>query len=54
MDHLYRENGERNIYSSYNQTRACVECSPNQSKNIIGYRIFHGAIDETLKIQEKC
>ena len=27
------DNGARNIYSNYNQTRAYVECSPNQSKN---------------------
>ena len=33
MDHQYRENGARNIYSNYNQMRAFVECSPNQSKN---------------------
>ena len=32
MDHQYRENGARNIYSNYNQMRAHVECSPNQSK----------------------
>ena len=35
MDHPYRENGARNIYSNYNQTGAYVECSPNQSKNYI-------------------
>ena len=29
----HRENGARNIYSNYNQMRAYVECSPNQSKN---------------------
>ena len=33
MDHQYRENGASNIYSNYNQMRAYVECSPNQSKN---------------------
>ena len=33
MDYQYRENGARNIYSNYNQMRAYVECSPNQSKN---------------------
>ena len=33
MDHQYRENGARNIYSNYNQMRACVECSSNQLKN---------------------
>ena len=54
MDHQYGENGERNIYSNHNQMRANVECSPNQSKEIIPYRPFHRAIDETLKIPEKC
>ena len=33
MDRQYRENGARNVYSNYNQMRADVECSPNQSKN---------------------
>ena len=33
MDHEYREKGARNIYPSYNQIRAYVECSPNQSNN---------------------
>ena len=32
MDSQYRENSARNIYSNYNQMRAYVECSPNQSK----------------------
>ena len=32
MDRQYRENGARNRYSNYNQTRAYVKCSPNQSK----------------------
>ena len=32
MDHQYRENRARNIHSNHNQTRANVECSPNQSK----------------------
>ena len=32
MDHQYRENGVRTICSNYNQMRACVECSPDQSK----------------------
>ena len=31
MDYQYRENGVRNMYSSYNQMRAHVECSPNQN-----------------------
>ena len=32
MDRHYRENGTRNIYSNYNQMKAYVDCSPNQSK----------------------
>ena len=32
MDHQYRENGARNIYSNHNQVRAYVECSPDPSK----------------------
>ena len=34
MDHQYRENGARNTYSNYNQMRAYVECSLNQSKEL--------------------
>ena len=34
MDHQYRENGVRNMYSNYNQMRAYVECSPSQSKKL--------------------
>ena len=30
MDHQYKENGSRNIYSNNNQVRAYVERSPNQ------------------------
>ena len=52
MDHQYKENDARNIYSNYNQMRAYVECSPNQSKKIIPYQPFHQAIDETLRIPE--
>ena len=33
MDRQYRENGERKLYSNYNQMRAYVECSRNQSKS---------------------
>ena len=33
MDHQYRENGARNIYSNYNEIRAYAECSSDQSKN---------------------
>ena len=54
MEHQYSKNGERNIYSNYNQMRAYVECSLNQSKKIMPYRPFRRAIDETLKIPEKC
>ena len=32
INHQIGENGARNIYSNYNQTRAYVECSPNQPK----------------------
>ena len=53
MDHQYRENGARNIYSNYNQMRAYVKCYANQSKKIMPYRPFHRAIDETLKSPEK-
>ena len=34
MDYQYRDNGARNIYSNYNQMRAYVDCSPNQSKKL--------------------
>ena len=34
MDHHYREKGAKNIYSNYNQMRAYVECSPDQSKKL--------------------
>ena len=33
MDHRYRKNGARNIFSNYNQMSAYVECSPDQLKN---------------------
>ena len=33
MDHQYRENGARNVYSNYNQMRAYVECCRSQSTN---------------------
>ena len=54
MDDKYEVSDARNIYPNYNQMRAYVESSPNQSKKIIPYRSFHRAIDETLKIPEKC
>ena len=47
-------NGAKNIYSNYNQMRAYVNCSPNQSKQIMHNQPFHRAIDETLKSPEKC
>ena len=28
------ENGVINVYSNYNEMRACVDCSPNQSKKL--------------------
>ena len=34
MDHQYRENGARNMYSNYNLMRAYVECSPNYNLSI--------------------
>ena len=34
IDHQHRENDAINIYSIYNQMRAYVECSPNQSKKL--------------------
>ena len=34
MDDQHRENGARNIYSNYNQMRAYVDCSRNQSKKV--------------------
>ena len=52
MDHQYGENGTRNIYSNHNQMRPFAECSPNQPKKL--YLIDHRAMDETLKIPEKC
>ena len=53
MDHQYGESGARNIYSNNNQMRAYVEALQINQK-IIPYRPFHRAIDETLKIPEKC
>ena len=34
MNHQYGENGARNMYSNYDQMRAYVECSPDQSKKL--------------------
>ena len=33
MDHQYRENGPRNIYSMYNQMRTYAKCFANKPKN---------------------
>ena len=52
MDHQYRKNGARNIYSNYNQMRAYADAL-QINKKIILYRPFHRAIDRTLKIPEK-
>ena len=40
MHHQYRENGERNIYSDYNQMRSYVECSLDQSKKLYLIDLF--------------
>ena len=47
MDHQYRENGARNIYSNYNQMRAYVECSPSQSKKLYLIDLF---IEQSTKL----
>ena len=47
MDYQYRENSARNIYSNYNQMRAYVECSPNQSKHIY---LIDLSIEESTKL----
>ena len=47
MDHQYGENGARNIYSNYNQMRADIEYSSNQSKQL--YRIDL-SIDQSTKL----
>ena len=54
MDHQYRENGARYMSSNYDQMRAYVECSPNQSKNCTLPTFQSSNIGETLKIPEKC
>ena len=35
MDHQYKENGTRNIYSNYNQMKAYVECFSKAIKSYI-------------------
>ena len=47
MDHEYRENDARNIYSIYNQMRASVECSPNQSKKLY---LIDLSIEQSMKL----
>ena len=46
MDHQYGENGAGNIYSNYNQIRAYVKCSPNQSKKLC---LFDLSIERSTK-----
>ena len=48
MDHQYGKNDVGNRYSNYNQMRAYVECSPNQSKKL--YLIDH-SIEQSTKVQ---
>ena len=50
MDHHYWKNGTRNIHSNYYQTRANIECSPNQSQTIIPYRPFDGNFEDSGKV----
>ena len=47
MDHQYKENGARNIYSNYNQVRAYVECSSNQSKKLY---LIDVSIEQSTKL----
>ena len=47
MDYQYRENGPRNGHSDYNQMRAYVECSPNQSKKLYLIDLF---IEQSTKL----
>ena len=47
MDHQYRGNGVRNIYSNCNQMRAYVECSPNQSKKLY---LVDLSIEQSMKL----
>ena len=48
IDHQYRENGVRNIYSNNNQMRAYVECSPNQSKKLY---LIDLSIEQSTKLR---
>ena len=49
MDRQYRENSARNIDSNYNQIRAYVECSPNQSKKLY---LINLSIEQSTKLGE--
>ena len=49
MDHQYRENGERKIYSNYNKMRAYVNCSPNQPKKLY---LFDLTIEQSTKLED--
>ena len=40
MDYQYEESDARNIYSNYNQMRAYVESSRNQSKKLYLIDLF--------------
>ena len=48
MDHQHRENGARNIYSSYNQMTAYIKCSPNQSKKLY---LIDLSIEQSTKLR---
>ena len=52
MDHQCKENGARNIYSNYNQMRACVECSPNQKNYTLS--TFPSSNRRNFKDPEMC
>ena len=47
MDYQHTENGARNIYSNYNQTRASAECSPNQFKKLY---LTDLSIEQSMKL----
>ena len=49
MDHQYRENGVRNIYSDYNEIRAYIECFPNQPKKLY---LIDLSIEQSTKLRE--
>ena len=49
MDRQYRENGARNTHSSYNQMKACVECSPNEPQKIY---LIDPSIEQLTKLED--